>query len=271
MNKHSIQAILTNACNWNCSYCSRRPKFTNLKYDHILESIEYIFKYHKHHLKHFNLSGGEPGLMSDSFWKEVIKLINKYDMKDQVDLYTNGLMFKHKYIIDELIDSIHLVKWHSIESFENNSELMPVILDHKDKIQQLVVYKNADSLKFIKWLNANKETILDNFLIVFDTNYVMSSDSINKVDKVIKTFNSKFNKNIVLKKDIPFNINTENRIKCMKRYTTIRIDYVKNIITPCCKITDSNLEINEFNLNQIMSNQICVYSPRCFKCKNLMM
>jgi len=270
MNKHSIQVILTDACNWTCENCGIRPRKPKLEYDFILEHIESIFKNHKHQLKHLNLSGGEPGLMPDKFWIEIINLIHQYDMKDQVDLQTNGLMFKHSKIIDELIDSINSVKWHTIENFNYNISLTPTILRHKDQIQQIIIYKESNLLEFIKWLNTNKDNILDDFLIVLDTNYESSMSGINKINNIVNMFNSKYDLNIKVKDNKYYAITKKHRNQCMRRYTTIRVDYVKNIITPCCKITDSNLEINEFNLNQIMSNQICVYSDRCFQCKKLM-
>jgi len=70
-------------CNWNCSYCEYKSSGVIPDENKAIA----IFEKHKDVLTH--ITGGEPGLLSEKFWKHVFNY-------KKVGVLTNGLFIKKK-------------------------------------------------------------------------------------------------------------------------------------------------------------------------------
>jgi len=103
---------LHSQCNWSCPYCI--AKNNNIPYTEadILEQIEPI----KHMLGNVFLSGGEPGILSESFWSKLFEMSTF-----KLSICTNGTFVLQDYhekfsefireiiihCVQELTDDIH--------------------------------------------------------------------------------------------------------------------------------------------------------------------
>ena len=83
-----LRLILTERCNWKCTYCDCRGK-RHINLTHFREDIDIINKYHEYDTVTF--SGGEPGILSKYEMEEVF-----YIFRDKkIHVFTNGKMFDH--------------------------------------------------------------------------------------------------------------------------------------------------------------------------------
>jgi len=263
--KHSIIISLTEACNWKCNYCHNKSTVVRVDYDYVIKILEYIMKNHSDDIKHLIFSGGEPGLLNVNFWSDVIYLIKKYHFKSKVKIYTNGSIFNLP-IIDNLLSNINSVRWHCVPTLNDKITKYDINFDKYD-IEQVIVYRPNNILALVKFLEINKHKILENFLISYDTNVSYRDYDLDALNLVINKFKSKIH---VINVGLEHKPSKENRLNCMVNYPTMRIDMEEKTISPCCKIIDSNIQLNEFNFSQLITNQICSYSLQCLNCNSVL-
>jgi len=261
--KHSIMMVFTNMCNWNCSYCNSNCEINKFEidYEYILRLSDFLFRTYRNSISHFNLSGGEPGLLEDTFWLEFISLIKKYNIQSQINLFTNGLIFKKK-ISHKIINNVNMVRWHCVQNL--NESIPKYNISQYDNIQQLIVLTNPDLIQLYSFIERERKNITRPFYVV--KNNKSNNFTTEKTQKIIDLL-SHYDYNILHEENI-LNITLEKRIQCMIRYFNISINFEQKTISPCCKIT-SDIPLSKFNINQLLSNKICAYSKDCLNCEGL--
>ena len=122
---------LHSKCNWNCSYCIARDPKAIIDEDDIFNQIVPI----KNRLGKLELSGGEPGLLSENFWN---KLFNLTDHK--LAICTNGTFIHNDYHI-KFKNKIRSILVHCVP--ELDQDIHPKILQLK---KEKVPYKLSFSI-----------------------------------------------------------------------------------------------------------------------------
>ena len=124
-------------CNWKCEYCTYK---TNNSSPNDLKAIE-LFEEHKNRLTH--ITGGEPGLLSDTFWSHVFS-------SRKVGVLTNGLFIKKGYY-KKYHDRLTHLYIHVVP--ELNFDISPEVLEvikSRDPIVEPSIVVHSKNISLIK-------------------------------------------------------------------------------------------------------------------------
>ncbi|MDX1702370.1 MAG: radical SAM protein [Melioribacteraceae bacterium] len=132
---------LLSQCNWNCGYCIASNNSSEIDEDSIFSELFPI----RHKLKNRWISGGEPGLLSESFWSRVLMSIDFNLM-----ICTNGT-FITKGLYDKFRDRISKLMIHCVSELDKDihPDVLKVVNEERDKVFiNIVVHKyNVDQIR----------------------------------------------------------------------------------------------------------------------------
>jgi organic radical activating enzyme len=108
---------LLSQCNWHCNYCIAFDNSKSIDEEYIFNQLYTI----RNKLKTLWISGGEPGLLSESFWN---RLLDSIDFN--LLICTNGTFIVKGYF-DKFKDRIRCMTIHTVE--ELTDDIHPKVLD----------------------------------------------------------------------------------------------------------------------------------------------
>ena len=159
---------LHSKCNWNCPYCISKNNNIPMIESEILEEVVK----RKHVLGQVFLSGGEPGLLSESFWDSLFNI-----SEHKLSICSNGTFIKQKYHIKHN-NKIRSIILHCVS--ELDQEIDQEILDwytqkHKYNKELNIVVHNKNSHLLYDFLKKYEHI---NFLLYFtdETFHMIHSD-----------------------------------------------------------------------------------------------
>lgn len=257
-------------CNWDCVYCGFNEKgLTKTKTideDFILEKIEYIFSKYADH--YYNVSGGEPGLMSEYFFIKLIDLIKKYKPK-YISIETNGEIFK--YDVDFSV--FDRIRYHAIIDISINDDIK--YLDFPESWNVIFI------IVFTKNMNFN---ILEKHLMKYK-NYYQKRKSIIQLTfagdfgfliKLIRFIQKMRKENLEL---LYKHLNSEgemrteeNIIECKQNLKNVDISFSTDYIALCTYfafLDERTFPITNENLDIAINGDFCIHHEYCKKCTKL--
>jgi len=230
------EIILTEHCNWKCSYCQfptiRNPQDTSI--EKINKHIDYIRDIiNKVGYDYIMIQGGEIGLVD----KDVLKhFLSKFNKKIIID--TNGLFIDKGYhTVDGIKEYIEEIWWHTID------EPRKIKIDNKDtgdiKLVPGVVGCNVDNI--IAFLDINKHIDFDYvFIEVPITAKNVDCDYVKKSYEKLYNYCAKYrNKKTIL-----------NNLLCDIREYDLQL-----LQKACCTM-------NAFNTINLASEKLCLCTTR---------
>lgn len=132
---------LLTQCNWCCDYCIAYNNEKKIDESQIIKELYPI----RSKLKKLWISGGEPGLLSENFWSNLLKYVD-FNIKVCTNgtFISNNLYSKFEDRIDELM--IHCVK--DLDD-DIDSKVLEVYRKNKNKISMNIVIhrKNVSKIK----------------------------------------------------------------------------------------------------------------------------
>ncbi|MCF8001618.1 MAG: radical SAM protein [Halanaerobiales bacterium] len=173
--------FLTEYCNLNCVYCYEGEKRQNYMSDNLIKNIinDLFLQAHKKKLSQVSLSlfGGEPTLNFKKIYLIIYlsdKLSKKYNIKCNRSIVTNCLLNKNKtdYLINKF-DNIFI----SLDGPFNINSLQRKSLNNEKTYNQ--IFNNA-------------KKIYDQAFDKLQFKITITSKTINKLEEIMKFFNSEF-------------------------------------------------------------------------------
>lgn len=104
---------LINKCNWNCDYCIAGTRRSQNKSQPKIDLKKKIQDLSKFQNVSISLTGGEPGLLSQPEWEEILMNISD---SNEIHIMTNGLFFDRLDLSATLKNKITSISWHFIEN-----------------------------------------------------------------------------------------------------------------------------------------------------------
>lgn len=173
-NYKQVEIKVTFECNWNCYYCAenthcREPIDFNL----VLQNIE---KY-----KDFRiiLSGGEPGLLTETQWKSIFKIKDS-----KLELNTNGTFLKR---YPQFVNKFDKINYHCSEDLD-----FCQTFDFSN-IEYLIIITDSNFHKLEAFLNKYKSI---NFNVIACN---MNFDNYKSFKNFYELYNIIKNKNVLAK------------------------------------------------------------------------
>jgi organic radical activating enzyme len=130
-------------CNWNCDYC-----VINTHNAHIadMSNINDIDKIKNG--SHVNISGGEPGLVSEELLLEIIKKLREKSCFIQIN--SNGTIFR----MPKVVEKVDHVFYHCTKDFDINDKINR---DFKHITSYMAVVSNKNWEKVDAFLEKNED------------------------------------------------------------------------------------------------------------------
>ena len=205
-----IDWVLSNICNYKCSYCSPSSNGGDIKWPSLEECksvISQIKKQSNHTYRFYTLLGGEPTLWK--YFQTVCEFIKKEDCNSVINILTNGYRSvswwnKSKLFLDKVSISFH----HGTAKTEHVINVVNNIADSCQVNVQLLLDKdNFDKCEYNFWkilegidgINKKIPVIPKKLQTTFGNSVWMKYTN-NQQDKMIKMFECS-------KKIIPVNRN----------------------------------------------------------------
>lgn len=182
---------LHSKCNWDCPYCVSKDPNAIIDEDEILKQIYPI----RNRLGRLELSGGEPGLLSNSFWSKLTSMT-----QHKLAICTNGTFIHNDYHI-KFEKDIRSILIHCVEELDQDIHQKILNIHNTStpyivKLNIVVHNKNHHLLyNFLEKYKGIQFTIFftDSTFTPFHHNnpydYPLNKDSVISVIKTLSKFN----------------------------------------------------------------------------------
>lgn len=255
-------------CNWDCPYCT---DLTGMKYklpdeNIILNKIDQIINFcGNNHI--YEISGGEPTLLSQNFFNNLLSLKKKYSCKFK--LFTNGTDFNK--VPNDLFD---IIIYHITEEISKGIDVEKLdMVKQRFKCVNKVVIVHRYNLEYLEEF-VKKYKDLDIYYIISDTNdrtWNLDLDQIIQCIKIFRKYNidEKYFSSFSRYFNFVINRRKYNRllISCKININKIKIDLEKDIIIPCCRsLNNRGYKFSYELLNMYLNNDVCLHLEDCKEC-----
>lgn len=154
--------ILTEECNWNCSYCEfpliKNQKSTTMEI--LKKHLPYVHDFmhdlaSKDAVSYVGIQGGEVGLLSLDILRYYFQTIKYVTV-----VSTNGVFLEKEYHKDEMIRSyIQTIHWHLCPDLYNWKRFDVEYTDDEIPISRGIVHDNLDDIK--NFIRVNDHILFD--------------------------------------------------------------------------------------------------------------
>lgn len=231
-----LNIIPTTKCNKNCHYCDRKVLVDTVNtIDIDIDKLLHNLRFFKDDNLYIELSGGEPGLISNLY--EVITTLKKEKYINKINLLSNGLVRKNTPEVIPLVDYYyeHLIldinnknisMFYDDLSFEYKDNMYCVIVATMNTIDSIInnfeYYNNknffGDNIIYKMLINKTDTSVINIELVKkFYESITSNQTNINRTLDLIKRF-SLSDKELSIKRNycgiMAYNlyINTENNV-----------------------------------------------------------
>lgn len=270
-----IHTILTPKCNKNCHYCDRKivvgdTDTITIDIDNLLSK----FSYFKDDNLYVELSGGEPGLVSNL--EEVIAALQEQKYVDKIYLLSNGLIRKTMPEVIPMVDYYyeHLIldiNDKKIDKFYDDLDF-----DYKDN-RYCIVVTTTNTLKSImnnfdyyNDIGLFGDNIIYKMLINKTETSIVNSELFGDFYKLITGNSTNINRSLGLVDRFFF---SEKELNIKRSYCGIMaynlfLDIEKDVLGHCSLYYSRSkcVSINEENINKLKSHKLFKKEKYCDVC-----
>lgn len=251
--------ILTQKCNWNCSYCNypniKNPTTIN---EEMIDKLDWLFDIVNSHSESISvLQGGEIGLVPS---KAVEKVMNRLTTKCIIN--TNGLFMSEENMTNlNITNKIQEIWWHVTDEPEKNSQIIDIY--RPDNIPIIAGIVGVDAEKIIEFIKSHSDIKIG--YVNLETPLIMK-DMVNEYKKLelfILKNRSRFTSNAI--ENFYFKKNNYKYLKiqrmiCQQLCYSACFDISNMTISPCAvRCNTVTIELNEKNAEDLINN--CLSFP----------
>lgn len=245
--------ILTEKCNWKCSYCEyplmQKPNTTTKKIldKHMPYIMDMIINLGKN-VTGIDVQGGEVGLID----LNILRVFFKY-IPFPVIISTNGKFLERGYNNDKVIRPLIKEIYYHVYPDPKKVKIEYKKYDDKIPIKNGIVHNNIEDM--IDFIRINENIFFD-YIEFENPIYSKTKISVNQyhvlIDKV-KNFPNISSKALnILKRKIEKN--TPKREFCRKFSSTVTIDLVNERILLCHRSNSSYIHLSKTNLKKRLTS-----------------
>jgi len=263
--------IVTQKCNWNCSYCEF-PKISDPK-----ETTVEILSRHLPYIKNVmnrlgnlvvfsDISGGEVGLLPLDTLRYFFQTLD-YPMV----VSTNGKFMENGYHLDKILRPYIKGLWYHVHPEPGKFKVSYNYQDDEILINKGIVHNNINDI--IDFINLNRNIEFGYIELEFDIdkkmkpNYEMYLDLYNRIKDLPNVTNDA--RHIIHQR---LNEKLSLRDDCQNLNTTVVLDMINERILLCHRSQMNYIKLNEKNLINRLTNfprDLFKGSNKCESCTRL--